>query len=191
MEKKKLAQWFLRITHYAPDLLVALDRMARWPERVRLMQAKWIGRSEGARVRFELNQQCADITQVEVFTTRPDTLFGMSFLALAPEHPLAACLAERDPQAAAFIAGCSGSSTAGRAAPDERTVVRTVGGVRRAIWTRNSWSTSYWSWRGTSRKLSFALARRGITALRPGPRYPPEMPLTVSAGRTVNRSYRE
>jgi leucyl-tRNA synthetase len=106
VEKKKLAQWFLRITHYAPDLLDALDRLDRWPERVRLMQAKWIGRSEGARVRFALNQQCGDLSEVEVFTTRPDTLFGMSFLALAPEHPLAACLAERDPQAAAFIAEC-------------------------------------------------------------------------------------
>jgi leucyl-tRNA synthetase len=106
VEKKKLAQWFLRITHYAPDLLEALDRMDRWPERVRLMQEKWIGRSEGARVRFVLNQQCGDITEVEVFTTRPDTLFGMSFLALAPEHPLAACLAEHDPQAAVFIAEC-------------------------------------------------------------------------------------
>ncbi len=106
VEKKKLAQWFLRITHYAPDLLVALERLDRWPERVRLMQEKWIGRSEGARVRFALNEGCGDITEVEVFTTRPDTLFGMSFLALAPEHPLAACLAQRDPQAAAFIAEC-------------------------------------------------------------------------------------
>jgi len=106
VEKKKLAQWFLRITHYAPDLLDALDRLDRWPERVRLMQAKWIGRSEGARVRFVLDQPVGDIAEGEVFTTRPDTLFGMSFLALAPEHPLAAAVAERDSKAAAFIAEC-------------------------------------------------------------------------------------
>ena len=106
VEKKLLAQWFLRITAYAPELLAALDTMERWPERVRLMQAKWIGRSEGARVRFALAAPLDGIGEVEVYTTRPDTLFGMSFLALAPEHPLAAAVAARDPQAAAFIAEC-------------------------------------------------------------------------------------
>jgi leucyl-tRNA synthetase len=122
VEKKKLSQWFLRITRYAPDLLETLGHMDRWPERVRLMQEKWIGRSEGARVRFPLDQSVGDISEVEVFTTRPDTLFGMSFLALAPEHPLASCLAARDPQAAAFIGECRrmGTSEAAIEAAEKR-----------------------------------------------------------------------
>jgi leucyl-tRNA synthetase len=106
IEKKKLSQWFFSITRFAPDLLAALDQMDRWPERVRLMQANWIGRSEGARIRFPLTEPAAGLSEIEVYTTRPDTLFGMSFLALAPEHPLALALAETDPEAAAFIAEC-------------------------------------------------------------------------------------
>ncbi len=106
VEKKRLSQWFLRITRYAPDLLAALDGLERWPERVRLMQARWIGRSEGARLRFALTTPEAGIESVEVYTTRPDTLFGMSFLAIAPEHPLAAACAARDAGAAEFIAAC-------------------------------------------------------------------------------------
>ena len=106
VEKKQLSQWFLRITHYAPELLEALGTLDRWPERVRVMQEKWIGRSEGARLNFRLEQPEAAIDQVEVYTTRPDTLFGMSFLALAPEHPLAAAVAARDPAAAEFVAEC-------------------------------------------------------------------------------------
>jgi leucyl-tRNA synthetase len=106
VEKKLLSQWFLRITKFAPELLAALDTMDRWPERVRLMQANWIGRSEGAHVSFALTRPEGGIETGEVFTTRPDTLFGMSFLALAPEHPLAAAVAARDPSAAAFIAEC-------------------------------------------------------------------------------------
>ncbi len=106
VEKKQLAQWNLRITQYAPELLDALAGMARWPERVRIMQAKWIGRSEGARLAFPLLAPEAGIDAVEVYTTRPDTLFGMSFLALAPDHPLATAVAARDPAAGAFIAAC-------------------------------------------------------------------------------------
>jgi leucyl-tRNA synthetase len=106
VEKKKLSQWFLSITKYAPQLLEALEGLNRWPERVKLMQANWIGRSEGARVRFRLTEAAADLAEVEVFTTRPDTLYGMSFLAVAAEHPLAAAAAARDPKAAEFIAEC-------------------------------------------------------------------------------------
>ena len=124
VEKKKLSQWFLSITKFAPDLLEALGGLDRWPERVKLMQSNWIGRSEGARVRFRLvepsrpddprtqseglNQAGAPEAhnEVEVFTTRPDTLFGMSFLAVAAEHPLAAAAAARDPKAAEFVAEC-------------------------------------------------------------------------------------
>ena len=107
VEKKKLSQWFFRITAYAQELLDALDTLERWPERVRLMQAKWIGRSEGARLHFSLSGSAGEgAATVEVYTTRPDTLFGMSFLALAPEHPLSAAVAARDPKAAEFIAEC-------------------------------------------------------------------------------------
>ncbi|MDE2199744.1 MAG: class I tRNA ligase family protein, partial [Rhodospirillales bacterium] len=83
VEKKQLWQWFFKITDFAPELLDALDGLDRWPERVRLMQANWIGRSEGARVRFALAGAEAGIDEIEVYTTRPDTLFGMSFVAIA------------------------------------------------------------------------------------------------------------
>ncbi len=111
VERRRLAQWFFRITDYAPELLEALDGLDRWPERVRLMQAKWIGRSEGARVRFALEAPRDGVEAIEVYTTRPDTLFGMSFLAIAPEHPLAAALAARDPAAARFNAECRSQGT--------------------------------------------------------------------------------
>jgi len=106
VEKKQLSQWFLSITKFAPDLLEALGGLDRWPERVKLMQSNWIGRSEGARVKFALTQAAGDLSEIEVFTTRPDTLFGMSFLAVAAEHPLAAAAGARDAKAAEFIAEC-------------------------------------------------------------------------------------
>ncbi len=108
VEKKQLSQWFLSITKYAPELLDALDQMDRWPERVRLMQANWIGRSEGAKLAFRLIDSPET---VEVYTTRPDTLFGMSFLAIAPEHPLAAAVSARDPEADKFVAECRSRGT--------------------------------------------------------------------------------
>ncbi|MDE2581788.1 MAG: leucine--tRNA ligase [Rhodospirillales bacterium] len=111
VEKKQLSQWFLRITQHAPELLAALDTLERWPERVRTMQANWIGRSEGARLAFPLAAPVDRIETVEVYTTRPDTLFGMSFLAVAPEHPLAAAIAATDPAAAAFVAECRRQGT--------------------------------------------------------------------------------
>jgi leucyl-tRNA synthetase len=122
VEKRKLAQWFLRITAYAPALLEALDGLDRWPERVRIMQAKWIGRSEGARLRFDLSGPSDGFDSVEVYTTRPDTLFGMSFLAIAPEHPLAAAMASQNPGAADFVAECRrmGTSEAAIEAAEKR-----------------------------------------------------------------------
>ena len=103
VEKRVLAQWFLRITAFSDQLLAALQTLDRWPERVRLMQEKWIGRSEGARVLFPIADRSETI---EVFTTRPDTLFGASFLALSPHHPLSARLAQADPSLAEFIVEC-------------------------------------------------------------------------------------
>jgi leucyl-tRNA synthetase len=151
VEKKKLKQWFLRITDAAPDLLAALDGLDRWPERVRLMQANWIGRSEGARVRFPLaaasgTGAAGDLpAEVEVFTTRPDTLFGMSFLAVAAEHPLAAAAAARDPRAAAFVADCRrlGTSEAAIEAAEKRghdtgfRVVHPFTGREYPVWIAN------------------------------------------------------
>ena len=111
IEKKQLSQWFLRISADAQSLLDSLGTLDRWPERVRTMQARWIGRSEGARVRFALEGAVDGFEAVEVFTTRPDTLFGMAFVAVAPEHPLARIAAARDEAAAAFVAECRALGT--------------------------------------------------------------------------------
>ena len=94
VEKRKLRQWFLKITDYAQQLLDDLPKLEGWPERVRTMQANWIGRSTGAELKFtvvDANGQDTD-KRLTVFTTRPDTLFGASYVVLAPEHPLVAGL---------------------------------------------------------------------------------------------------
>ena len=106
IERRKLSQWFLRITAYADDLLDALRGLERWPERVRLMQQNWIGRSQGAQVRFALRGGGLDGETLTVFTTRPDTLFGAAFCALSPHHPLTERLAESDPALRDFVAAC-------------------------------------------------------------------------------------
>ena len=108
VEKRLLAQWALRITAFTEELLDAIGSLERWPERVRLMQENWIGRSEGARVFFAI---AGRDERIEVFTTRQDTLFGASFLALSPNHPLALRLAERDPGLDTFIAECNRMGT--------------------------------------------------------------------------------
>jgi leucyl-tRNA synthetase len=111
VEKKNLSQWFLKITDFAPQLLAGLHDLPRWPERVKLMQENWIGRSEGAEVTFPLETRLGDLTGVTVYTTRPDTLFGMSFIAIAPEHPLAQEIAASNADAAEFIAACQSRGT--------------------------------------------------------------------------------
>ncbi len=103
VERRKLSQWFLSITEFAEELLEALPTLDRWPDRVRLMQEKWIGRSDGARMIFALTDRG---DRLEVFTTRPDTIFGASFCAIAANHPLALTLAETDSDLAEFIAAC-------------------------------------------------------------------------------------
>jgi leucyl-tRNA synthetase len=107
VEKRKLAQWFLRITDYADQLLEGLKTLDRWPEKVRLMQENWIGRSKGLRLTFRFAGDAPGgfADGLEVYTTRPDTLFGASFVGVAPDHPLAEQLAS-DPKIAAFIAEC-------------------------------------------------------------------------------------
>ena len=108
VEKRLLSQWFLRTTAYSEELLAAIDGLERWPEKVRVMQRNWIGRSEGARVFFRL---AGRDERLEVFTTRPDTLFGASFCAVAANHPLAQALAASDPELQAFIAECNRVAT--------------------------------------------------------------------------------
>jgi leucyl-tRNA synthetase len=112
VERRKLAQWFFRITEYAEELRRGLDSLERWPAKVRLMQENWIGRSEGARALFGLPGRGQSI---EVFTTRPDTLFGASFIALAADHPIAVELAAGDPGLAAFIEECRRTATTAEA----------------------------------------------------------------------------
>ena len=103
VERKLQAQWFLRITDFADELLAGIESLNRWPDKVRLMQTNWINRSEGARIHFSLIGRDDGF---DVFTTRPDTLFGASFCALSPNHPLALEGAEKDPAMAEFLAEC-------------------------------------------------------------------------------------
>jgi leucyl-tRNA synthetase len=114
VEQRELTQWFFKITAYAQPLLDALDTLDRWPEKVRLMQKNWIGRSEGLLVRFALDPETtpAGETELEIFTTRPDTLFGAKFVAVAPDHPLAGAAASKNPALATFIAECKHRGTA-------------------------------------------------------------------------------
>jgi leucyl-tRNA synthetase len=114
VEQRELTQWFFKITDFAQDLLDALDRLERWPEKVRLMQKNWIGRSEGLLVRFALDAATTPggEAELEVFTTRPDTLFGAKFLALAPDHPLAAAAAAKNSALGGFIEECRRRGTA-------------------------------------------------------------------------------
>jgi leucyl-tRNA synthetase len=116
VEQREQPEWVFKITDYAQDLLDALQTLDRWPEKVRLMQANWIGRSEGLLIRFEVVKDAPkghDV--VVVFTTRGDTLFGASFLGISPDHPLAEAIAGRDAKAAAFIAECQHQSTSAEA----------------------------------------------------------------------------
>ena len=108
VEKKKLNQWFLKITDFADELLEGLETLDQWPEKVRLMQENWIGKSQGLNLTFDL---VGGEDGIDVFTTRPDTLFGASFVAIAAEHPLAQALAENAPRLQDFIADCKKGGT--------------------------------------------------------------------------------
>lgn len=112
VERRKLSQWFLKITDFADDLLDGLGDLDRWPEKVRLMQENWIGKSRGMNFSFAIEaEKKGDINSVEVFTTRPDTIFGASFIALSPDHPLARQYAAQSPEVAEFIARCKRGGT--------------------------------------------------------------------------------
>ena len=110
IERKEISQWFLKITDYAQELLDGLDDLKEWPDNVRTMQRNWIGKSQGCQLRFELKDNEGD--PIEVFTTRPDTLMGVSFIAIAPEHPLALKCAESNQAVQAFIAECKATKVA-------------------------------------------------------------------------------
>ncbi len=108
VEKRKLSQWFLKITLFAEELLAGLGELDGWPDKVRLMQENWIGKSQGLEFRFAGANFAGEVA---VYTTRPDTIFGASFVAVAAEHPLALQAAASNPQAAAFIAKCKQGGT--------------------------------------------------------------------------------
>jgi len=114
VELREMNQWVFKITRYAQELLDALDTLDRWPDKVRLMQRNWIGRSEGMLIRFALDPATAPNgeTELKIFTTRHDTLFGAKFMAIAPDHPLAIAAALRNPKLAAFIAEAKRHGTA-------------------------------------------------------------------------------
>jgi leucyl-tRNA synthetase len=122
VEQRELTQWFFKITDYSDDLLSSLDRLDRWPEKVRLMQKNWIGRSEGLSIRFAIDKaslgalkDAPGTSELEVYTTRPDTLFGAKFMAVSPDHPLASAAAKHDPALAAFIEECRRMGTSAAA----------------------------------------------------------------------------
>jgi leucyl-tRNA synthetase len=112
VERRKLNQWFLKITDFADDLLDGLGGLEQWPDKVKLMQENWIGKSQGLRFRFALDQPAGGQDGFDVFTTRPDTIFGASFAAIAPDHPIATALAQNNAALQAFAAECKLSGTA-------------------------------------------------------------------------------
>jgi leucyl-tRNA synthetase len=106
VERRELTQWFFRISDFAEELLEALDGLEDWPEKVRLMQANWIGKSRGLQFAFDMVDSPSGHDAVEVYTTRPDTLMGASFVGISPDHPLAKALESSNPDIAAFCTEC-------------------------------------------------------------------------------------
>ncbi|QLE78333.1 leucine--tRNA ligase [Francisella sp. Scap27] len=148
VEKKEIPQWFLKITDYADELLQDINKLDGWPEAVKTMQTNWIGKSKGLTVSFKLADRDENI---EVFTTRPDTLMGVSYLAIAPEHPLALEAGKKNPELAEFIAECKKSSTmeADLATQEKKgfktdiTVIHPISGEEVNIWVANFVLMSY------------------------------------------------
>ena len=127
VERRKLSQWFLKITDFAEELIEGLGELDQWPDKVRLMQENWIGKSRGLRFGFRLSDEVGGHDKIEVFTTRPDTIFGASFVAIAAGHPIAEALAAKDEEAARFIAECqSGGTSAAEIETAEKKGFRTA-----------------------------------------------------------------
>ena len=150
VEKREIPMYYFRITDYAEELLRDLDTLDGWPERVKTMQRNWIGKSRGMNVRFALRADSraglsADQHNVQVFTTRPDTLFGATYLAVAAEHPLATAAAANNPALAAFIAECKAGSVAEadvatmekKGMPTGRYVINPINGEALEVWVAN------------------------------------------------------
>jgi leucyl-tRNA synthetase len=112
VERKEIPQWFIKITDYAEELIDDLDKLPNWPEQVKTMQRNWIGKSRGLDMHFELAQAVGEFTGFDVYTTRPDTIMGVTYVSLAAEHPIAKLIAEGNPVLAQFIADCKVQSVA-------------------------------------------------------------------------------
>lgn len=112
VEQKEIPQWFIKITDYAEELLQDLEQLEQWPEQVRAMQANWIGRSEGVELTFDLQQPVNELQQLDVYTTRPDTVFGVTYVGIAAQHPLAEYAAAGNPELARFIEECKNTKVA-------------------------------------------------------------------------------
>lgn len=142
VERKEIPQWFLKITSYAQELLNDLDKLEHWPHQVKTMQRNWIGRSEGVEIHFTLKEQQETLT---IFTTRPDTLYGVTYIAIAPQHPLTKKLAEHDSELKKFIEECRNIKVAEaeiatmekRGMPLGLTVKHPLTGQGIPVWTAN------------------------------------------------------
>jgi len=112
VEQKEIPQWFIKITDYAEELLNDLEQLEEWPDQVRAMQANWIGRSEGVDITFALSAPAGETESLTVYTTRPDTFYGVTYVAVAAQHPLAEHAAKNNPELAAFIEDCKNTKVA-------------------------------------------------------------------------------
>ncbi|MGQ8363956.1 leucine--tRNA ligase [Glaciecola sp. 1036] len=145
VERKEIPQWFVKITDYAEELLNDLEKLEQWPSQVKLAQKNWIGRSEGVNLRFSLANEIAGYEELEVYTTRPDTLFGATYVAIAPQHPITLALAENSPELQAFIEKCKQTKTSEEelatmekeGMPLNIDVIHPLTGDKLSVWTAN------------------------------------------------------
>ena len=145
VERKEIPQWFIRITDYAEQLLNDLDELEHWPEQVKTMQRNWIGKSRGVTMTFDLSSAVGDYPSFDVYTTRPDTLMGVTYLTLATQHPIALTIAESNPELATFIGECKTqqSSEAEMATMEKRgmdtgiTAIHPLTGETVPVWVGN------------------------------------------------------
>ncbi len=141
IERRELAQWFVKITDYAEELLEFLDKLPGWPDKIKTMQRNWIGRSEGVQIQFQLD----GTETVSVYTTRPDTLMGVTYLAVAPQHSLAVSAADNNPELQAFLAECNETKVAEAAMaklekqgmPTGQNVIHPITGESIPVWVAN------------------------------------------------------
>lgn len=145
VERKEIPQWFIKITDYADELLSSLDDLPDWPEQVKTMQRNWIGKSKGVEITFDLSSPVAGVSRFDVYTTRPDTLMGVTYVSIAAEHPISLELADTNPALKAFIAECKKQSTAeaDMSALEKRgmdtglTAIHPITGEEVAVWVAN------------------------------------------------------